>query len=132
MKNINSNIFIHFTDFRGELILRASSIDGIAPQEKYKATTVYLNGHRVTIELPFEKVVSALRDAEENAASHPSELMTIFCRDEAAENKEISCGFKKRYSTHGKYCGDTPINESGNHLAYRHKTSSAEGIPEEK
>ncbi|MHA3693112.1 hypothetical protein ACX1IR_05645 [Yersinia enterocolitica] len=85
----NSNIFIHFTDFRGELILRASAIDGIAPQEKYKATTVYLNGHRVTIELPFEKVVDALRNAEENAISHPSELMTIFCRDEATDNISI-------------------------------------------
>ena len=45
-------VFIRFIDFRGELLLRASAIDGVVPSEKNAATYVYLNGTRLTVELP--------------------------------------------------------------------------------
>lgn len=41
-------VFIRFIDFRGELLLRASAIDGVVPSEKNAATYVYLNGTRLT------------------------------------------------------------------------------------
>ncbi len=40
-------VFIRFIDFRGELLLRASAIDGVVPSEKNAATYVYLNGTRL-------------------------------------------------------------------------------------
>lgn len=46
-------VFIRFIDFRGELLLRASAIDGVVPSEKNAATYVYLNGTRLTVELPY-------------------------------------------------------------------------------
>ncbi|HGT5571576.1 TPA: hypothetical protein ACM38E_005248, partial [Escherichia coli] len=47
-------VFIRFIDFRGELLLRASAIDGVVPSEKNAATYVYLNGTRLTVELPYQ------------------------------------------------------------------------------
>lgn len=47
-------VFIRFIDFRGELLLRASAIDGVAPAGKNgadEATYVYLNGTRLLVEL---------------------------------------------------------------------------------
>ncbi|HAJ7236052.1 TPA: hypothetical protein HNO31_14330 [Escherichia coli] len=35
-------VFIRFIDFRGELLLRASAIDGVVPSEKNAATYVVL------------------------------------------------------------------------------------------
>lgn len=46
-KDHAQGVFIRFIDFRGELLLRASAIDGVAPAGKNganEATYVYLNG----------------------------------------------------------------------------------------
>lgn len=46
-KDHAQGVFIRFIDFRGELLLRASAIDGVTPAGKNgadEATYVYLNG----------------------------------------------------------------------------------------
>jgi hypothetical protein len=40
-KECAQGVFIRFVDFRGELIIRVSAIDGLAPLEKDKATCVF-------------------------------------------------------------------------------------------
>lgn len=57
-------VFIRFIDFRGELLLRASAIDGVVPSEKNAATYVYLNGTRLTVELPYQTVREIISEAE--------------------------------------------------------------------
>ncbi|RDQ32741.1 hypothetical protein C4A33_00004 [Escherichia coli] len=57
-------VFIRFIDFRGELLLRASAIDGVVPSEKNAATYVYLNGTRLTVELPYQTVHGIISEAE--------------------------------------------------------------------
>lgn len=71
-------VFIRFIDFRGELLLRASAIDGVVPSEKNAATYVYLNGTRLTVELPTrpcEKSLAKLkRHVRLMAMNHISKL----------------------------------------------------------
>ncbi|CDZ85891.1 hypothetical protein BN1086_04117 [Citrobacter koseri] len=60
-------VFIRFIDFRGELLLRASAIDGVAPAGKNgadEATYVYLNGTRLLVELPYQTVREIISEAE--------------------------------------------------------------------
>ncbi len=53
-KDHAQGVFIRFIDFRGELLLRASAIDGVTPagkRSRAEATYVYLNGTRTACEL---------------------------------------------------------------------------------
>ena len=40
-KECAQSVFIRFIDFRSELIIRASAIDGLAPLEKDRATCLF-------------------------------------------------------------------------------------------
>lgn len=82
-KECAQGVFIRFVDFRGELIIRVSAIDGLAPLEKDKATCVFLNGNRVTVELPFDVVSAVLQMAQNATATTPNKYTEILC-----ENKE--------------------------------------------
>ena len=65
-KDHTQGVFIRFIDFRGELLLRASAIDGVAPAGKNgaaEATYVYLNGTRLIVELPDQTVREIIIDA---------------------------------------------------------------------
>lgn len=84
-KECAQGVFIRFVDFRGELIIRASAIDGLAPLEKDKATCIFLNGNRVTVELPFEQISTALQMAQDISATKPDIYTEITCSD-----KELS------------------------------------------
>ncbi|HGH3388640.1 TPA: hypothetical protein ACJIKV_003290 [Citrobacter freundii] len=84
-KECAQGVFIRFIDFRGELLIRTSAIDGLAPLEKDKATCVFLNGNRVTVELPFEHVFNALHMAQNISSTKPDIYTEITCSD-----KELS------------------------------------------
>lgn len=80
-KECAQGVFIRFVDFRSELIIRASAIDGLAPLEKDRATCLFLNGNRVTVELPFEQVSTTLREAQ-NISAHPAnKYIEVICKD---------------------------------------------------
>lgn len=69
-KDHAQGVFIRFIDFRGELLLRASAIDGVAPAGKNgadEATYVYLNGTRLLVELPYQTVREIISKAEKRA-----------------------------------------------------------------
>ena len=60
-------VFIRFIDFRGELLLRASAIDGSdsgGKTEPTKPLTLYLNGTRLFVELPYQTVREIISEAE--------------------------------------------------------------------
>lgn len=80
-KECAQGVFIRFIDFRSELIIRASAIDGLAPLEKDKATCIFLNGNRVTVELPFEQVSATLQEAQDISATTPDTYTEITCKD---------------------------------------------------
>ncbi|OSK22855.1 hypothetical protein EAMG_03894 [Escherichia coli M056] len=81
MKN-KASVFIRFIDFRGELLIRVSAVDGIAPLEKDKATYILLSGNRISVELPFEQVDAALQQAENIINQMATSSYTeIICRD---------------------------------------------------
>lgn len=66
-KDHAQGVFIRFIDFRGELLLRASAIDGVTPAGKNgadEATYVYLNGTRLLVELPYQTVREIISEAE--------------------------------------------------------------------
>ena len=68
-KDHAQGVFIRFIDFRGELLLRASAIDGVAPAGKNgadEATYVYLNGTRLLVELPYQTVREIISEAEKS------------------------------------------------------------------
>lgn len=79
-------VFIRFIDFRGELLLRASAIDGVVPSEKNAATYVYLNGTRLTVELPYQTVHEIISEAEKARKTNGDEpYIEIICMDSEAE-----------------------------------------------
>ncbi|XTZ36728.1 hypothetical protein ACQYRI_11985 [Salmonella enterica] len=80
-KECAQGVFIRFVDFRGELLIRASAIDGMAPLEKDKATYIFLNGNRVAVELQFEDVSAAVQMAQNISATSPHEYTEITCPD---------------------------------------------------
>ncbi|PAX78146.1 hypothetical protein [Citrobacter sp. TSA-1] len=80
-KECAQGVFIRFIDFRSELIIRASAVDGLAPLEKDKATCIFLNGNRVTVELPFEQVSLALRAAQNISTVKLDTYTEITCKD---------------------------------------------------
>ncbi|WP_250910616.1 hypothetical protein [Escherichia coli] len=64
-KDHTQGVFIRFIDFRGELLLRASAIDGVAQAGKNgadEATYVHLNGTRLIVELPYQTVREIIRE----------------------------------------------------------------------
>ncbi|HBB3001719.1 TPA: hypothetical protein KAC96_004315 [Escherichia coli] len=79
-------VFIRFIDFRGELLLRASAIDGVVPSEKNAATYVYLNGTCLTMELPYQTVREIISEAEKARQINSDEpYIEIICMDSEAE-----------------------------------------------
>ncbi|ENH0677673.1 hypothetical protein ABVX93_002549 [Escherichia coli] len=81
MKN-TSSVFIRFSDSRGELLLRASAIDGIAPTGRRNATYVWLGGTRLTVTLPEQTIRDAIIAAEKAHRSGNNEAyIEITCPD---------------------------------------------------
>ncbi|HAW1179465.1 TPA: hypothetical protein JLL85_000845 [Escherichia coli] len=82
-------VFIRFIDFRGELLLRASAIDGVAPAVKNgddEATYVYLNGTRLLVELPYQTVREIISEAEKARQANDDEpYIEIICMDSETE-----------------------------------------------
>lgn len=79
-------VFIRFIDFRGELLLRASAIDGVVPSEKNATTYVYLNGTRLTVELPYQTVREIISEAEKARLANGDEpYIEIICMDSETE-----------------------------------------------
>ncbi|WP_353050528.1 hypothetical protein [Escherichia coli] len=76
-KDHAQGVFIRFIDFRGELLLRASAIDGVVPSEKNAATYVYLNGTRLTVELPYQIIREIIREGA-NKRGNSSRLTQSF------------------------------------------------------
>ena len=94
-------VFIRFIDFRGELLLRASAIDGVVPSEKNAATYVYLNGTRLTVELPYQTVREIISEAEKARQVNGDEpYIEIICMDsEAGIQKAKGDAMGKEYKT---------------------------------
>ncbi|EFM6100485.1 hypothetical protein G9L14_001813 [Escherichia coli] len=85
-KDHAQGVFIRFIDFRGELLLRASAIDGAVPSEKDTATYVYLNGTRLTVELPYLTVREIISEAEKSRQVNGDKpYIEIICMDSEAE-----------------------------------------------
>ncbi|MBE0708567.1 hypothetical protein MLM54_01500 [Escherichia coli] len=82
-------VFIRFIDFRGELLLCASAIDGVAPAGKNgadEATYVYLNGTRLLVELPYQTVREIISEAEKARLANGDEpYIEIICMDSETE-----------------------------------------------
>ncbi|HFL4759555.1 TPA: hypothetical protein ACG33K_004920, partial [Escherichia coli] len=74
---------------RGELLLRASAIDGVTPAGKNgadEATYVYLNGTRLLVELPYQTVREIISEAEKARQVNGDEpYIEIICMDSEAE-----------------------------------------------
>ena len=86
IKEHAQGVFIRFIDFRGELLLRASAIDGVVPSEKNAATYVYLNGTRLTVELPYQTVHGIISEAEKARKINGDEpYIEIICMDSETE-----------------------------------------------
>ena len=88
-KDHAQGVFIRFIDFRGELLLRASAIDGVTPAGKNgadEATYVYLNGTRLLAELPYQTVREIISEAEKARQVNGDEpYIEIICMDSEAE-----------------------------------------------
>ncbi len=88
-KDHAQGVFIRFIDFRGELLLRASAIDGVTPAGKNgadEATYVYLNGTRLLVELPYQTVREIISEAEKARQVNGDEpYIEIICMDSEAE-----------------------------------------------
>ncbi|HBE4608364.1 TPA: hypothetical protein KL770_002489 [Escherichia coli] len=79
-------VFIRFIDFRGELLLRASAIDGVVPVDKSTATYIYLNGTRLTVEIPYQHVCEIISEAEKTRQVNGNKpYLEIICMDSEAE-----------------------------------------------
>ena len=77
-KDHAQGVFIRFIDFRGELLLRASAIDGVTPAGKNgadEATYAYLNGTRLACGTsrtrPYEKIISEAEKAHQVNGDEP-------------------------------------------------------------
>ncbi|EEY7748780.1 TPA: hypothetical protein ACH9UH_001180 [Escherichia coli] len=85
-KDHAQGVFIRFIDFRGELLLRASAIDGVVPVDKSTATYIYLNGTRLTVEIPYQPVCEIISKAEKARQVNGDEpYIEIICMDSEAE-----------------------------------------------
>ncbi|HGC4017986.1 TPA: hypothetical protein ACIYJ1_001420 [Escherichia coli] len=79
-------VFIRFIDFRGELLLRASAINGVA-QTKNATTHIYLDsGAQLFVELPYQTVREAISEAEKaRQINSDKPYIEIICIDSEAE-----------------------------------------------
>lgn len=85
-KDHTQGVFIRFIDFRGELLLRTSAIDAVVPAEKGVATYLYLNGTRLSVELPYQTVREIISEAEKARQANGDEpYIEIICMDSEAE-----------------------------------------------
>ncbi|MBW4268157.1 hypothetical protein [Escherichia coli] len=88
-KDHTQGVFIRFIDFRGELLLRASAIDGVTPAGKNgaaEATYVYLNGTRLIVELPYQTVREIISEAEKaRQVNGDKPYIEIICMDSETE-----------------------------------------------
>ena len=85
-KDHAQSVFIRFIDFRGELLLRASAIDGVVPVDKSTATYIYLNGTRLAVELPYQTVREIISKADKARQVNGDEpYIEIICMDSEAE-----------------------------------------------
>lgn len=95
MTKPNSNVFIEFTDFRGPVMVRASSIDAaIADTNKEGATKLFINGNCLVIELPYVDVIKTMNQADVAGREHPEKTQTIF-------HPIKDSTLQKQYSEHG-------------------------------
>ncbi|MGO0378637.1 hypothetical protein [Escherichia coli] len=85
-KDHAQGVFIRFIDLRGELLLRASAIDGVVPVDKSTATYIYLNGTRLTVEIPYQPVCEIISEAEKaRQVNGDKPYLEIICMDSEAE-----------------------------------------------
>ncbi|EOA4304398.1 hypothetical protein ACH170_002692 [Escherichia coli] len=88
-KDYAQGVFIRFIDFRGELLLRASAIDGVAPAGRNgtaEATYVHLNGTRLLVELPYQTVREIISEAEKaRQVNGDKPYIEIICMDSKTE-----------------------------------------------
>lgn len=83
-KDHAQGVFIRFIDFRGELLLRASAIDGVTPAGKNgadEATYVYLNGTRLLVNFrtrPYEKSLAKLKRHARLMAMNPISKLFVW------------------------------------------------------
>lgn len=106
MTSPNSNVFIEFTDFRGPVMVRASSIDAaIADTNKDGATKLFINGNYVVIELPYVDVIKVMSQADIASRVYPEKTQTIFypLKDSTLQ---------KQYSEHGELAGTIAIKDA--------------------
>lgn len=88
-KDHAQGVFIRFIDFRGELLLRASSIDGVVPSENNTTTYVYLNGARLAVEISYQTVCEVIREAEKTRQINSDEsCVEIICMDSEDESQK--------------------------------------------
>ncbi|MEG0208826.1 hypothetical protein [Hafnia sp.] len=99
MTKPNSNVFIEFTDFRGPVMVRASSIDAaIADTNKDGATKLFINGNCLVIELPYIDVIKTMSQADIASRVYPEKTQTIF-------HPLKDSTLQKQYSEHGELIG---------------------------
>lgn len=79
MTKPNSNVFIEFTDPQGRLLLRAAAIDAVSGVEDGAKCMIYLNGKRLSIDLPYEKVERALFEASKMEGESSDEVAILLC-----------------------------------------------------
>ncbi|HIA7873028.1 TPA: hypothetical protein ACWSBF_003674 [Escherichia coli] len=82
-------VFIRFIDFRGELLLRASAINGVA-QAKDATTHIYLDSAaQLIVEPPYQTVREVISEAEKARQINSDEpYIEIICMDSEAEIKK--------------------------------------------
>ncbi len=85
-KDHAQGVFIRFIDFRGELLLRASAINGVA-QTKDATTHIYADGGaQLIVELPYQTVREVISKAEKARQANGNEpYIEIICMDSEAE-----------------------------------------------
>lgn len=82
------SVFIRFSDSRGELLLRASAIDGLAPTGRKNTTYVWVGGTRLTVTLPEQTIRAAIIAAEKARYDSGDEpYIEIVCPDADISNQ---------------------------------------------
>ena len=85
-KEYAQGVFIRFIDSRGELLLRASAINGVA-KTKDATTHIYLDSTaQLIVELPYQTVREVISEAEKaRQANGDKPYIEIICMDSEAE-----------------------------------------------
>lgn len=106
MTKPNSNVFIEFTDFRGPVMVRASSIDAaIADTNNDGATKLLINGNHLVIELPYIDVIKTMNQADIAGREYPEKTQTIFYPLK-------NWSYQKQYSEHGELAGTVAMQDN--------------------